>query len=65
MMVASIGLALLVPNWWSLAAVVVLLVGLEVQVRRVEEPYLCGAHGASYREYLRSAGRFLPGIGRA
>jgi protein-S-isoprenylcysteine O-methyltransferase Ste14 len=65
MVLASIGLALLVPNWWSLAALVVLVVGLEVQVRLVEEPYLRAAHGAAYERYQRDAGRFVPGLGKA
>jgi protein-S-isoprenylcysteine O-methyltransferase Ste14 len=63
MVLASIGLALLVPNVWSVAALVVLVVGLEVQVRRVEEPYLHRTHGASYARYSATTGRFLPGIG--
>lgn len=65
MMLASVGLALLVPNWWSFAAVVVLLIGLEVQVRMVEEPYLSQAHGAVYSQYRTATGRFLPGLGTA
>jgi protein-S-isoprenylcysteine O-methyltransferase Ste14 len=65
MMLASFGLALLVPNWWSVAAVVVLLVGLEVQVRMVEEPYLSSRHGAAYEQYRSRTGRFVPGLGTA
>jgi protein-S-isoprenylcysteine O-methyltransferase Ste14 len=64
MVLAAVGLALLVPNWWSFAAVVVLVVGLELQVRRVEEPHLRSAHGASYEQYRHRTGRFVPGIGR-
>lgn len=63
MMLASFGLALLVPNVWSIAAVVVLVIGLEVQVRRVEEPYLRSVHGPLYEQYSRATGRFLPGLG--
>lgn len=65
MVLASIGLALLVPNGWSVAALVVLVVGLEVQVRRVEEPYLRRTHGAEYEDYARGTGRFLPGLGHS
>jgi protein-S-isoprenylcysteine O-methyltransferase Ste14 len=65
MMLASIGLALLVPNWWSFAAVIVLVLGLELQVRLVEEPYLRSRHGAAYERYQRDAGRFVPGLGKA
>jgi protein-S-isoprenylcysteine O-methyltransferase Ste14 len=41
-----------------------LVVALELQVRIVEEPYLRQAHGATYDDYARRVGRFLPGVGR-
>jgi protein-S-isoprenylcysteine O-methyltransferase Ste14 len=63
MIIAAVGLALLVPNWWSIAAVVVLVSGLELQVRLVEEPYLRARHGPQYEQYLHSTGRFLPRVG--
>jgi protein-S-isoprenylcysteine O-methyltransferase Ste14 len=64
MATATLGLALLVPNVAAFAAVVALVIALELQVRLVEEPYLSRTHGASYARYASSAGRFLPGIGR-
>ena len=64
MSVASVGLVLLVPNALALGSLVTLLVALEVQVRAVEEPYLLRTHGASYRQYASTTGRFVPGIGR-
>lgn len=64
MSVASVGLALLVPNVVALATIVALAVALQIQVRLVEEPYLVRAHGDAYRRYATSAGRFLPGVGR-
>ena len=64
MSLATVGLALLVPNAVSLLAVAALAVGLEIQVRLVEEPYLTRVHGEQYRRYAASAGRFLPGLGR-
>ncbi len=64
MSLATIGLALLVPNVVSLLAVVTLVVALEIHVRLVEEPYLTRAHGQRYRRYAASAGRFLPRLGR-
>ena len=65
MLVAAVGFALLVPNAWSVAAVAALFVGLELQVRYVEEPYLAKVHGATYVGYASRAGRFLPGVGTA
>jgi protein-S-isoprenylcysteine O-methyltransferase Ste14 len=64
MIVGWSGLALMVPTWLGIAAVVVIAVGLELQVRFVEEPYLVRAHGKEYRAYASRVGRFVPGIGR-
>jgi protein-S-isoprenylcysteine O-methyltransferase Ste14 len=64
MMIAMVGLALLAPNALSLLAVLALVIGLEIHVRVVEEPYLARTHGADYLGYAARTGRFLPGIGR-
>lgn len=64
MIPVAIGLALLVPNVVALAAVVALLVALEIQTRLVEEPYLLRTHCEEYRRYAERAGRFVPGVGR-
>jgi protein-S-isoprenylcysteine O-methyltransferase Ste14 len=64
MILAVAGFVLLVPNVYALAALAVLLLGLELQVRGVEEPYLRAVHGEMYRAYATRAGRFLPGLGR-
>lgn len=61
---ASVGIALTCPTPLALLAPVLLLVCLELQVRRVEEPYLVAIHGAEYRCYAARVGRFLPGLGR-
>ena len=63
MIVATAGVALLVPNLLSLVAVVSLVTGLEVQVRLVEEPHLLRAHGDAYARYAARTGRFVPGLG--
>jgi protein-S-isoprenylcysteine O-methyltransferase Ste14 len=64
MIVGWTGFALLVPTWLSIAAVVVIALGLELQVRAVEEPYLARTHGDDYRAYASEVGRFVPGLGR-
>lgn len=64
MILTAIGLALLVPNAASLVGLVVLVVGIELQVRLVEEPYLLRTHGAVYAGYAARTGRFCPGLGR-
>jgi protein-S-isoprenylcysteine O-methyltransferase Ste14 len=45
------------------AGLVLAIAALELPVRRVEEPYLLGKHGAAYRRYTASIGRFIPGVG--
>ncbi len=60
MLLAALGFLLLIPNPVSLAAVVILTASLEIQVRRVEEPYLARTHGEAYEQYRARTGRFLP-----
>ena len=64
MLLAAVGLVLLVPNALSAAGALIVWIGLELHVRRVEEPHLLRVHGDHYRAYARSAGRFLPWLGR-
>ena len=63
MMAAVAGLVLLVPNWVALLGALAAVIGVEFQVRRVEEPYLLRTHGERYREYARTVGRFFPRLG--
>ena len=65
MIVGWTGFALMVPTWLAFAAVVVIALGLELQVRFVEEPYLRRTHGGEYGQYAARVGRFVPGIGRS
>ena len=57
------GLVLMVPNVLAIAVLVGLVVALELQVRRVEEPYLLRTHGDAYAGYAARVGRFVPGLG--
>lgn len=64
MIFAWLGFFLMVPTWLGAAAAIAAVIGLEMQVRLVEEPYLRRAHGEEFRAYARRVGRFLPGVGR-
>jgi len=59
-----LGLVLMVPSPLALLAALTTVVGIELQVRAVEEPYLRGVHGDGYDRYAAEVGRFAPGIGR-
>lgn len=64
MIAGWLGFALIVPTWLGFAAVVVIALGLELQVRAVEEPYLLRTHHDEYGRYASRVGRFVPGVGR-
>lgn len=64
MIVFAAGMTLIIPNPVAIASFVLLVATIELQVRIVEEPYLDRVHGADYRSYLATTGRFAPGIGR-
>ncbi len=61
---AFAGMALAVPNVIALAGLGSFTLGVQLQVRRVEEPHLRREHGQAYERYAANAGRFVPGIGR-
>ena len=63
MLVFEFGIALLTPNFVTIVGLAFAIAALELQVRRVEEPYLLAKHGAAYRNYTASVGRFIPRVG--
>ncbi|MGW4632864.1 methyltransferase family protein [Nocardia sp. NPDC004415] len=63
MLVFAAGITLMIPNPVAVVGFALLLITIELQVRVVEEPYLARVHGADYRAYLASTGRFAPAIG--
>jgi len=60
--VASLPIA--APNAWSFASFALCVIGLELHVRFVEEPFLIAAHGEPYLAWASRTGRFVPWIGR-
>ncbi len=65
MLLFAFGLALMAPNVAALFAFASAVLGIELQVRFVEEPYLRATHGARYEAYAARTGRFAPRLGRA
>jgi protein-S-isoprenylcysteine O-methyltransferase Ste14 len=63
MLTFDLGIALVTPNFVTIAGLILAVTALELQVRRVEEPYLLSRHGEAYRGYTASVGRFIPGVG--
>ncbi len=58
-----LGLVLMVPSVIAIGGLFALAIGLELQVRLVEEPHLLRTHGDEYADYAASVGRFAPGLG--
>ena len=58
------GTALMYPTGLSLLGLGVMILACELQVRLVEEPYLCRTHPLDYPNYARHTGRFVPTLGR-
>jgi len=61
---SMLGLLLLVPNAPCLLAGALTVLGIELQVRAVEEPHLKRTHADAYARYAAAVGRFVPGVGR-
>lgn len=64
MVLGELALVLALPSVTSIAALALLVVAIELQVRIVEEPYLHRVHGKAYAAYCREVGRFVPWLGR-
>ncbi len=58
-------LCALLPGPAMAVSAAALLIGVEVVVRRVEEPWLRERHEPAYTRWARRAGRFVPGLGVA
>ena len=58
-----LGLVLMVPSVLAIGGLLALAIGLELQVRLVEEPHLLRAHGDEYADYAARVGRFAPRLG--
>jgi protein-S-isoprenylcysteine O-methyltransferase Ste14 len=61
---AFLGIAFMVANPVAITGAVLTVIGIEVQVRLVEERYLRRVHGLAYIDYASRVGRFIPGLGR-
>jgi protein-S-isoprenylcysteine O-methyltransferase Ste14 len=63
-LVSALAMVAAVPSVPSIAGVAMVAVGVDLWVRRVEEPFLIAQHGDAYARYAARTGRFLPGVGK-
>ena len=55
----ALGVLLLAPSWLALTSLGLNVLAYELKIR-IEESYLCDAHGAAYAAYCQRTGRYLP-----
>lgn len=60
----SLGLTLIMPDALLVASLLFQAIGVEIQVRGVEEPFLRRNHSSEYAAYASQVGRFIPLIRR-
>ncbi len=60
----AVGMLMVTPSWLTAAGAIGYLFFIQLQVR-LEERHLLALHGASYRDFLDSVGRFIPLPSRA
>ena len=58
------GLLVLFPHIYMLIYLATAWMGIELQVRYVEEPHLRNLHGVAYEKYADQTGRYLPSLTR-
>ena len=58
------GMLVLFPHIYMLIYLATAWMGIELQVRYVEEPHLRSQHGAAYQEYAERTGRYFPRLTR-
>lgn len=63
-MLSALALVAAVPNAASITALLLIVVGFELWVRGMEEPFLIEQHGAKFVAYSARVGRFVPGFGK-
>ena len=64
MLTTALGLTVVIPSAITIVGLVMSMLGTELIVRRVEEPYLLATHGDAFRSNAGRVGRFLPALGR-
>ena len=65
MLVVGLGFMLLVPNFFMVVCFVLAFIGIDLQVRKIEEPYLSRVFGDEYVEYCKRTNRYFPWVPRS
>ena len=62
MLVVGLGFLVLVPHTFMAMCFILAFVGIDQQVRKIEEPHLERVFGEEYEEYTRRTNRYIPWV---
>ena len=65
MLLVGLGFVVLVPHVYMVICYVLAFVGINLQVRTIEEPHLKRVFGEEYAEYYKKTNRYFPWVSRA
>ena len=60
----GVGLLVLLPTVYMVPFLVAGYLGIDLHVRKIEEPHLRRQHGVAYANYASATGRYLPKLTR-
>ena len=65
MLVVGLGFIVLVPHIFMAVCSVLTFIGIDLQVRKIEEPHLKRVFGTEYVEYTKRINRYIPWVPRS
>lgn len=65
MLIVGLGFMVLVPHSFMVICFILAFVGIDLQVRKIEEPHLVRVLGDEYVEYTNRTNRYIPWITRS
>ena len=65
MLLVGLGFMVLVPHVFMVISYILAFIGIDLQVRRIEEPHLVRVFGEEYEEYVRRTNRYIPWVPRS
>lgn len=65
MLIVGLGFMVLVPHVFMVICSILAFIGIDLQVRKIEEPHLVRVFGDEYVEYTRRINRYVPWVPRS
>ena len=62
MLIVGLGFVVLFPHTFMVICFILAFIGIDLQVRKIEEPHLVRVFGDEYVEYIKNTNRYIPWI---